>query len=309
MATGAIAASDRFLDPAVLAGVRDLALVARRVVEGFFAGRHPDVRPGVGTEFSQYRAYQPGDDLRRVDWRVYGRTERLVVREAEVDRDVTVRIVLDASRSMAAEETVADASPVSKLRYGVMVAACLAYLAERQGDRFAFHAVGDGGHQDLEPMRRGHGLPRLVALLDGLVAGGRWPDVARLLPILAGRDRERQLVVVISDLYDHGDEMVRAFDALIAARNDILVLQVMGRAERALAWRGNVLFEDLETGERVRADADTVRSAYRQRVAAFVAAWRRRLLDRGIDHHLLTTDEPLDAALRAVLVRRRALPA
>lgn len=325
----------RFLDPEALAGIDDLLLLARSVVEGFLAGRHLDLRPGPGVEFSQYRPYLPGDDLRRVDWRVYGRSDRLMIRDADVERDLTVRIVLDASRSMlhaepgpAAEAHDESHQDPTKLDYARRLAASIAYLAERQGDRIALLAPtvstmargrrDEGAVVQVEPTHGGQDLLRLCTALSKLEAEGRWPAWSRLGPLLAGsgpagtivgqRSRGRQLIVLISDLYQHDDEMIGTLRALTAARHEVVVLQLIGRSELELGWRGDLIFEDLETGETVRADADTLRPAYRRRMAAYLDGWRRRVRDLGADYHLLVTDEPLDRALRALLLRRQALP-
>ncbi len=341
------ASATRFLDPAVLAGIDDLQLLARQVVEGFLAGRHLDLRPGPGVEFSQYRPYLPGDDLRRVDWRVYGRSDRLMIRDADVERDVTVRIVLDCSRSMLHAEPhgappqsagTSDGEsfrPTTKLDYARMLAASFAFLAERQGDRIALLApageiVGETAGRarrtanpvpQVEPSHGGQDLVRVCALLARIEAAGRWPAWSQLGPLLApstpggagggtsGRGaRDRQLIVWISDLYEHDDEMIDTLRALRAARHEVLVIQLMGRSELELGWQGDLMFEDLETGKTVRADAESLRPAYRQRMSAYLDGWRRRVRDLGADYHLMVTDEPLDRGLRALLLRRQALP-
>ncbi len=187
--------TSRFLDPATLASLGDLRLLARTVVEGFTAGLHLDVRSGVGVEFSQYRSYQPGDDLRRVDWRVYGRSDRFFIRQSDVERDVTVRFLLDASASMAHRD-----EKLSKIDYARYLVATLAYLANRQGDRLAFHALSDAA-DFAAPLPRRRPLEHLLDRLERLEPRGRWPswnELNRRLP----RSRGRELVVVVSDLYD-----------------------------------------------------------------------------------------------------------
>lgn len=294
----------RLFEPSILDGLGTLALRARTLVEGFFAGRHLDARPGVGVEFSQYRPYQPGDDLRRVDWRVFGRSDRMVIREADVERDVTVRLVLDTSASMA----YVDSGTASKLDYARLLVACLAYLATRQGDRVAAHLVSDESPHDLTPDPRGRDLERLCARLESTVARGRWPPWPTLMPRLEGRQRQRQMVVLVGDLYQQGDEMLSAVRALTTARHEVLVLHLIGRRELELDWRGDVVFEDLETGARVRADADGFGPRDRARFAAYLDDWRNRLLDLGAEHHLMITDQPIDRALEAMIARRRRLP-
>ena len=149
--------ASRLLEPATLAGIKDLRLIARTLVEGYLTGLHLDPRPAAGVEFSQYRSYEPGDDLRRVDWRAYARSDRFLVRESEVERDVNVRFLLDASASMAHRD-----GPLTKFDYARMLVASLAYLVDRQGDRITFHAARDGDTIDLPPSRRHRALLHLL---------------------------------------------------------------------------------------------------------------------------------------------------
>ncbi|RMH20712.1 MAG: DUF58 domain-containing protein [Acidobacteria bacterium] len=291
----------RFLDPAVLARVRDLRLVARAVVEGFLSGLHPDLRPGAGIDFSQYRSFEPGDDPRHLDWRLYARSDRFYVRQAEVERDVVVRLLLDASRSMAHGE-----GRGSKFDYARRLIAALAYLADLGGDHLAFHALAGGAAVDLAPRGRRGVLPELLARLEALEPAGTWPAWSELAPRLAAA-RSRQLVVVVSDLYQQGRELETALGRLAARGHGVLVLHLMARDELDFTFDGDLLFEDLETGDAVRGHADALRPAYRRRLERFLEGWRRRLLERRVDYRLIPTDQPLDHALRALLLRRRAL--
>jgi len=295
-------ASSRLLTPSTLAAIDDLALVARLIVEGFLAGEHRDRRPGAGVEFSQYRSYQPGDDLRKVDWRAYGRCDRFYVRESEVERDVTVRLVLDASASMAHED-----SGLSKLAYARLLIAALAYLAERQGDRIAFHAVQDSSSMDLPAARGRHSLSRVLHRLDRLEAVGSWPPW-ELLGARIARTRECELVVVVSDLYQTDGEMLRALEALRALGHEVLVLHLMGRNELDFSYVGDHAFVDLESGATVTGNPAVMRAAYLERMAVALARWRETLLEAGVGYTLSTLDTPIDGALRACLARRARLP-
>lgn len=292
--------SSRFLDPRILAGVRDLRLVARTVVEGFLAGQHVDARAGAGVEFSQYRAYQPGDDPRRIDWRALGRSDRYVVRESEVERDVTVRLLLDASASMAHAR-----DGVVKFDVARAFAAVLAYLADRQGDALGFHALSDRAAPFALPRRRA--LDHLLHRLEGLEPAGRWPAWEALARQWPAR-RRRELVVLLSDLHDTDGAIDAALEALAAAGHEVIVFKLLARDELDFDFSGDLVFEDLETGETVRGRGEELRAAYLESFQADRERWRRRFAELGIVHQLVAMDEPFDEALRRFLLRRRELP-
>lgn len=293
--------SSRFLDPATLAALDDLELLARTVVEGYLSGQHLLPQAGFGVEFSQYRSYQPGDDLRRVDWRAYGRSDRFYIRESEVERDVTVRFVLDATGSMAH-----DAGSLTKIDYGRMLVAALAYLANRQGDRLRLHVVARDDCDDLRPgMKRP--LARVLHHLESVRAGGGWPPFDDLQGHLV-TGRARELVVVVSDLYDREGAIDATLRNLRALGHEVLVLQVMARNELELDWQGDLEFEDLETGQRVAGNAALLRRSYLASLQGELEDWRQRLLSLRVPHALITTETPLEMALREFLMQRSNLP-
>jgi uncharacterized protein (DUF58 family) len=294
--------SSPLLDPAVLAQVKDLRLVARTLVDGAVTGLHRQPRAGVGVELEQFRGYQPGDDPRRIDWRAHARSDRLIVRESPVERDVTVRLVVDATASMAHGEA---GAPLDKLGYARMLAAALAFLALRQGDAVALHLVGDAG-VDLPPLRRRRALERLLFALQAMAAGGRWPPWQRLGPRLL-RPRRRELVVLISDLWEAEAEIAAALAGLRALRHEVVLLHLMGRDELEFGWSGDLLFEDLESGAVVAGSAGALRDGYLRRLAAWLQAWERRAAELGVAYSRVPLDRPLELALRDVLARRRRL--
>lgn len=289
------------LDPAVLAGVKDLRLVARTLVDGAVAGLHRQPRAGTGVELAQFRAYQPGDDPRRIDWRAHARSDRLIVRESPVERDVTVRLVVDASASMAHRDGALD-----KLHYARMLAAALAFLALRQGDGVALDVVGSAA-VDLPPQRRRRALERVLFALDGLEAGGGWPSWRELGPRLA-RPRRRELVVLISDLWDDSGAIAATLAGLRALRHEVVVLHLLGRNELDFPWQGDAAFTDLETGTVVEGNAGELRPAYLAALAGWLAGWERRCAELLVAYHRVPLDRPLELALRDVLARRRRLP-
>ena len=255
--------SSRLLNPATLAGIKDLRLVAKTVVEGFLSGLHVDPRPSAGAEFSQYRSYGPGDDPRRVDWRVYARSDRFFVREAETERDVTIRIVLDASASMGHGGVAGSA--LSAFDYARFASAALAYLVTTQGDALALHAVTGGAVLDVDDRRREHSLTRALQLLENLTPAGAWPSIDDILPHVARR-RGRQLVLVLSDLWEQTDELRRTVLTLRALRHEVLVLHVMSRADLEFPYDGDAVFEDRETGATVAGNGGGLRAGYLERL-------------------------------------------
>ena len=265
-------------------------------------GQHLLPQAGFGVEFSQYRNYQPGDDPRRIDWRAFGRSDRFYIRESEVERDVTVRFILDATGSMRHGEPV-----LSKLDYGRMLTAGLAYVAHHQGDRLALHVISADGCEDLRPGLK-QSLARVLHRLESLEASGVWPAFDQLQGHLV-TGRARELVVLISDLYDRDREIERTLKNLRALGHEVLVLQVMGSDEMAFDWRGDVEFEDLETGERVAGNTASLRGAYLESLESELEGWRDRLLDLRIPHALLTTSTPFELGLREFLIHRSDLPA
>ena len=287
----------RFIHPSALAAIRDLPLVARTVVDGFMYGAHPSHLPGAGLEFSQYRSYQAGDDLRRVDWKLYGRSDRYFIRESEIETSLTLRLVVDASASMGQAET------ISKFDYCRFVAASLALLAHRQGDAVGLFALNDGALRSIRPGRGQAHLHRLMHELERLEPSGAWPSWDRVERALAVGG-PRGITVVLSDLHERGSEIREAVLRLAARRHEVIVMHVVGRAELELAYGGPVELEELETGRVIEINPDRERAAYTAALAADLTELRREFEGRRIEYARFVLDEPLDAALRTFLAAR-----
>lgn len=285
------------LSPKTLAAMRDLELAARTVLDGFMYGAHPSRLPGAGLEFSQYRSYQHGDDPRRVDWKLFARSDRYFVREAEIETSVTVRLLLDASESMAYEE-----DGVSKFDYARLTAAALAMLAHRQGDAVGWWALREGAIHTVPAQRSHHHVHRLLHDLERLEPAGRWPDWHALEGLfMAGG---RGLVIMVSDLHERAREITTVGAKLAALGNEVIVFHVVGRVELEGGWHGVLTFEELETGRRVEVDADQARPAYLAAFERELTRVRRALEERGITYARLPLDQPLDLALRQFLTIR-----
>jgi uncharacterized protein (DUF58 family) len=286
------------LDPAVVAAVGDLELAARLIVEGLRAGGHRSPFHGFSHEFSQYRAYRQGDDLKYLDWKMLGRTDRLYTRQFREATNMSVTLVIDASASMGF-----PARGVSKLRYAAVVASAIAYLVVTAGD--AVGLLSSGGGLSYLPARGGRPqLGTLLRRLARLEPAGQW-EAPRVISLAAERLRRRGLLVVLSDFYDDEDATFMALKRAAAIGHDVVVMHVVSPEELDLPYTGSLAFDDLETGERRLADAAAVGDDYRARMAAFRDGWRDRTRRAGLDYVPLVTDVPPSRALRRYLLRRQ----
>jgi uncharacterized protein (DUF58 family) len=289
------------ISPKTLASLKNLALLARTVVDGFMMGVQKSVQKGAGMEFSQYRSYQPGDDLRQLDWKLFARSDRYYIREAETENSITVRFVLDASASMNHED-----NGISKMQYARWLAAALAYLAHRQGDAVGLFALRKGNVVSLTPRRDAQHLQRLFYQLETLQPGGTFPgkeEAARLLVAESGRE----LTVFITDLYESENEITRLAGQMKAHRNEVILFHLMAANELTLDYGNHVTLEDWETGQQVEIAADSLRPAYVQALQAHLETTRRRMLENDVFYRLQPTDQPLDDALRAFLRERNGI--
>ncbi len=261
-------------------------------------GLHRSPFHGYSAEFSQYRHYRPGDDLKYVDWKLLARTDRLYTRQYRETTDLVAQVIVDASGSMG---FTGGAAP-SKLAVAAMAAGALALLLSRQGDAVGLEAHGTAAA--IPPRTGPMHLRRILAALARLHAGGRG-DAAGAVRRAADSLGRPGLLLVLGDFYD---EEARLLGELRRARrigHDVAVLQILSDAELAFPFRGDAEFVDLETGARVHAHASDVGAGYRDGVSAFVERLRGGLHRDGIDHALIVTSAPLDEALRSLLLRRR----
>jgi uncharacterized protein (DUF58 family) len=255
---------------------------------------------GAGVEFSQYRSYQPGDDIRRIDWKLFARSDRYFLRESEVETSVTVRILLDASDSMRQEE-----DGVSKFAVARLLAASLATLAFRQGDAIGLTALAAGGARTVPPNRGRAHLGRILRELERIEPAGAWPGWKDAEgPLLSGAGRS--IAFVITDLYERGTEIRAALRKLAALGHDVAVLHLMGRRELEFDYGDDVTFEELETRRTAEVAGDAARSHYLASLGAELRALELDLGEQRIEYTLIRLDTPLDAALRQALARRLA---
>ena len=283
------------LDPVALSAIADLELVSRRVVDGTISGLHRSPFHGYSAEFSQYRHYRPGDDLKYIDWKLFARTDRLYTKQFRETTNLLCSIALDASASM----NYASAGGVTKFQYARLLAASIANLVSRQGDAVGLVTFADGLKAYL-PSRGGqvHLRSLLLTLEKAEPSGttGTGAALARNLELL----KRRGLLVLISDLYDEAPEVEQALKRAAHAGHEVILFHVLTRDEVELPFRGDVEIEDAETGATVLTNG----SAYLAQMSEFLERWRSRSTAYGLDYVRVFTDTPLDAALRGYLRRR-----
>ena len=278
----------------VRARLRGLRLSGRRVAGGDGFGQHRSRSRGAGLEFAQYRPYEPGDELRQVDWKLYARSDRFFVREAERDSPLTACIVIDATASMGQ----AGATHGTRLEAACVLAACAIELALRQGDRFGLAVVG--GAQGLQLVPAGLGprqRDRCLLALQGLQAQGAWPEPSRLRPLWE-RLATGHLVLVLSDLFD--EACAALMENLSAARREVLGIQLLTDEERDFPFQGGHRFLDPETGLERTSDGAAARTDFLRRFGEAQAALRARLASAGVRSVAHVADRPADEALRAL---------
>ncbi len=282
-----------FIPVEVRARLRDLRLVARSGAGGDGLGQHASRSRGAGLEFAQYRAYEPGDEPRRIDWKLYARSDRYFVREAERDSPLTIWIVIDTSASMRQAD--AARAGYSKLDAAKALCACVMELALRQGDRFGLIALA-AAPSTLIPAATGpRQRDRCLLELARMTCDGTAADVAALRPVWE-RVRADALVLVLSDFFD--DALVDLAERLATARREVLTLQLLTAEERDFPFTGGHRFVEQETSEERRVDAPAVRRDYLERFAAARIALATRFAARGVHHVGYFLDQPLDAPLR-----------
>ncbi len=289
------------IDPQALSSLDDFELIARWVVEGFMHGLHVSPYVGFSAEFASHREYLPGDDLRHLNWKLFGRHDKLYIKQYDADTNLEMHIVLDVSRSMTAGD-----KGLTKLRYGSMLSAALAHLARSQRDAVGITLFAD---RILEHLKPGSSPDHLIEILQLLASVQEHPpaespsvlhEVAELMP-------RRGMVTLISDLYFDPEELLSALNHFRHFGHDVLVFHILEPVERNLTVDGSVRFRDLETGEEIVTQAHEIRASFAAAVEAWIEALHQGCLTRDLDHHVMLTSTPLEQALWDYFIRRAEL--
>ena len=286
------------LDPALLAALGDLELVARVIVDGMLSGLHNSPFHGYSAEFSQYRHYRPGDDLKYIDWKLFARTDRLYTKQYRETTNLGAQIMVDASQSMAFR----GRTGVAKLDYARMAAAALAYLIAGQGDAVGL-AIYDETVRQYLPSRIGQShLRGVLAALAKMQTSGT-TSTARSLRRSVDLLNRRGVLILISDLYDDEEAVEAELRRAVRMGHEVAVFHVLTRDELEFPFGPEVELEDLESGRRVLTGS-AAGASYRHAFAEFLERWHARCARDRIDYTRIVTDQPLDAALRSYLLRR-----
>jgi uncharacterized protein (DUF58 family) len=291
----------RFLDPAVLAGISSLDLLAKTVVDGFVAGLHRSPDFGFSQEFAEYRAYVPGDDLRHVDWNLFARTERCYLKRYRGETNSQLVILLDASNSMQY-----TSGPPKKMDYARFIAASLFYLAIRnQRDAAGLIVFDDEVREYVRPSTRVGQLARLFAGLEQAEPRAR-TDFGKPLQHFQQLLHRRGIAIVISDFYEEPEKIVHAVEPLRFHGNDVVLFHILDPEEIRPVLKGPALLVDLETDQEIEVIPEYTKTTYRAKMEAHIEQLRSRTRAAGMDYRLLVTDQPLDEALREYLTLRQA---
>jgi uncharacterized protein (DUF58 family) len=288
------------LQPELLMSLNGLELIARIIVEGYMSGSNKSQTIGVGQEFSQYRNYEPGDDLRQLDWKMYARSERYFIKQAEIETNITVKLMLDASNSMAYSE-----EGVTKFGYAKVLCAAIAYLARKQGDAIGLSILNEERLLHVLPRFEQSHFMRYLHYLAEATPGSKWrttPDVEQVLD-----HHSKELIIFITDLYDHAGDITAFAGRLKTRRNEVIVLHIMGRQELTMEIEGTYSFQDLETGLIQQIKTSDIRTAYKEKLNAWINEKRSWLHERDIHYYLVDMGSQVDEVLRNFLRTRKAL--
>lgn len=287
-----------FVDPLVLAQLGALPLMSRKPMLGSVSGRHSSPHRGASVEFAEYRKYVPGDDLRRLDWRAYGRSDRFYIKEFEADTNLRMVLVVDTSGSMDFGSV-----GVTKLEYARRISAALSYLAIQQGDAVGLACVADGIVHNIPPRRNPAHLTTLYDTLEGTQPQGETGLVA-ILHELAETVRQRALVIVISDLFVEPESLRECFEHLRFRKHDVTAFHLLDPEELAFAFQRPTRFLDMEGGTAVFADPVEIAERYHTALSEYLEALRKVVLETAVDYRRISIDSPYAQELTNFLVDR-----
>jgi uncharacterized protein (DUF58 family) len=292
----------KYLRPDVVAQISNMELRARLVVEGFITGLHKSPYHGFSVEFTEHRQYMPGDEIKHIDWKAYGKTDRYYIKQFEEETNLKSYIILDASKSM----DYASPGHLRKIEYASYIAASLAYLMVEQRDAVGLTIYDEAVRTFLPPHATKLYLKQILRELEVLRPGSTTQTAAALHSV-AERIRRRGLVIILSDLFDEPSEVIAAFKHFRHKGNEVIVMQVLDPLERSFAFGRDAIFKDMETKEELMTQPWHIQKAYQQALKEFLAVIQRECRENAIDHVLLDTATPFDKALFEYLNKRKRI--
>ncbi len=287
-----------FLDPLVLSRLAALPLFARKAMQGSVSGRHPSPHRGSSVEFAEYRKYVPGDDLRRLDWRAYGRSDRYFIKEFEADTNLRCCLVVDTSGSMDY-----GSGNVTKIEYARRISGVLGTLALQQGDAIGLACVAGGVVRNIPPRRNPAHLMAIFDALENARPKGE-THIAGVLHELAETIRQRALIVIMSDLFVEPELLRGCFEHLRFRKHDVAVFHLLDPRELAFTFRRPMRFLDMEGGPSIFAEPNEIADRYQKALGGYLDALKQVVLESAVDYHRVSIDEDYEQVLMRFLVVR-----
>jgi len=289
------------LDPKIMMSIKGLSLSAKTTIEGLMNGINKSQLKGAGMEFAQYRSYQPGDDLRMLDWKMFARSDRYYIRESEIETNINIRLLVDGTASMNHSD-----GAFTKIDYARYLAASLAYLANLQGDAIALDILQTKEVISLPAKNNYQHLHRLFYQLEQLQPEGKFMSTGHIKRFYNGAGR-RELVICITDLYEEEGEIFTLLCQLSSLRHEVIIFHLLSRNELELDFKGYSSFEDLETGAMIDTDTVAIKKAYLSNINSYLENIKLKAMEVGVFYRQLCTDEPLEQAIRDFLKQRKKL--
>ena len=291
----------KYLEPEMVARLSNMSLRARLVVEGYIIGQHKSPFHGFSVEFAEHRAYGPGDEIRHVDWKLYGKTDRYFVKQYEEETNLRAYILLDTSRSMEYKS-----SKISKLDYGNYLSAALAYLMINKQDGVGLTLFDNQIQKFIPPRSKPSHINTILTHLD-TIGSGKDTNVGIVLHEMAERIKKRGLVILISDLFDETENIIKGLKHFRHNKQEIIVFHIMDRKELDFNFTNRTKFKDMETDEQITTEPWKIRKIYQQSIRSYQDELRLRCREQKIDYVPLFTDQNLDLALNEFLKKRQRL--
>jgi len=288
-----------YLTPNTVKRFENIEMLARSIVEGFISGMHKSPHHGFSVEFAEYREYVPGDPTRHIDWTAYARNDRLVIRQYEQETNLRSTIFVDCSRSLDFKST----SPITKFQYACYTAAALIYMQHRQQDASGLVSHDGKIRQIFPPRTSALSVREMLLHLESLKPSGE-TNLSAVYHEMAERLPRRSMVILLTDLFDDPERVAKALRHFRHRRHEVILFHLMDDEELNFPFRGLIDFKDLETGERLEVEAELIRDAVKENVAAFISDYRKICGDALIDYHVLNTSQPFDKALSVCLAKR-----
>ncbi len=292
----------KYLDPSVISKLNSFELRARLVVEGFMVGLHKSPYHGFSVEFTEHRPYMQGDNLKDVDWKVYGKTEKYYIKQYEEETNLKSYILLDKSRSMS----YASKGNVSKLEYGATLTAALSYLMFKQQDAVGLSIYSETIEHYLPPKASKTYLHEVLKVLTSIVPSNK-TNTSSCLNKIAEKIKRRGLVIIISDLFDDVNSILTALKHFRYQNNEVIVFQILDPLERSFAFGKDSIFKDLETDEEITTQPYQIQKAYKEAMDEFIHRIKSECLNSNIEYNLIDTSTPFDKALFGYIQKRKKL--